>query len=202
MPGIRKKPRPRTEAEKALAKELAGHSHFPNLWVHVMDLSEMEFVLRSTEALQFPSRLIGTEDIYVKADNTNRITMIFERPEPFEKENYRKWDEIKVALYHRRKKLKEAEEMKKKENEPTPLLIEHDEENSCNFCHESVNGDMNDDLIARDIKLSNGASLMQINVFITPEDGLELYLDDPSGDKLDKRVVKIHYCPMCGRRLQ
>ena len=26
--------------------------------------------------------------------------------------------------------------------------------------------------------------------------------DDPSGDKLDKRVVKIHYCPMCGRRLQ
>ena len=112
MPGIRKKPRPRTEAEKALAKELAGHQHYPNLWIHVMDQSEYEAVLRCVDALQFPSKLICTETIHVEADNSDRITMIFEKPEPFEKANYRKWDEIKVALYYRRKKLKEAEEMR------------------------------------------------------------------------------------------
>lgn len=194
--------RSKTEKEKALAKELASHTHFPNLWIHVMDQSEYEAVLRCVDALQFPSKLIGTEAIHVSADNSDRITMIFKKPEPFERENYKKWEEIKVAIYNRRKKFREYEEMRKKEDNPTPLIIKHDEKDSCNFCHESINGDMNDDLIARDIKLSNGALLMQVNVFITPENGLELYLDDPSGDKLDKRVVKIHYCPMCGRRLQ
>lgn len=81
------------------------------------------------------------------------------------------------------------------------LRVEMDTENSCNFCHESVNGDMNDDIVAMDICLSNGSLLMSTNVFVTDEGGLELYLDDPSGDMLSKCVTKIHYCPMCGRKL-
>lgn len=197
MPGIR-----RTEKEKALAKELGTHTHFPNLWIHVMNQSEYDAVLRCADALQFPTKLIGTETIHVHADNSDRITMIFKKPEPFEQANYRKWEQIKAAIYLRRKKFKEYEEMRKKEDEPIELHVNWGELGCCNFCHESVNGDMNDDLIARDIKLSNGALLMQANVFITDKGGLELYLDDPSGDKLDTRVVKIHYCPMCGRKLE
>jgi hypothetical protein len=74
--------------------------------------------------------------------------------------------------------------------------------NNCEFCHESTDGWMNKDLILKDIKLSNGVLIMSVNVFITYKDELELYLDGPDGDILDKAVLPINYCPICGRELK
>lgn len=194
MAGIR-----RTPEQKALAKELAGHSHFPNLWIHAMNMEEISYIYDLIDKEGFDTECIGREIIDIEADGHSRITLIFRKPEPFLNENYKKWERIKTAVQLRRKEL--AEKLRK-ENEMIELRIERDEFDSCNFCHESINGDMNDDIIAKDIKLINGELLMQASIFVTDRGGLELYLDGPSGCKLDKRVVKINYCPMCGRKLK
>lgn len=171
--------REKTEAEKALSKELARHSHFPNLWLHVMDQSEVEAVLNFVNTFKFPTELIRTEAIHVEADNSNRITMIFKKPESWEGENYRKWEEIKVALYHRRKKIKE-----------TP-------ENNCEYCNRR--DEFNKDLVASLAEV-DGTVLFGAEVFIEG-DTLQLYLANANDDHVNSDIVKIKYCPICGRRL-
>lgn len=71
----------------------------------------------------------------------------------------------------------------------------------CVFCKGCFTEECNDSLIRDELKVFNSGD-MYIGVDIFIEDNqLELYLDDPAGDAILKRKVKIKYCPMCRRRL-
>lgn len=76
-------------------------------------------------------------------------------------------------------------------------------DNGCNFCSAEGDEDLNDDLVVKDLKSPNGTFLIGAHVYITNEKNLEFYFDDSYGRPVDEpRRVQIHYCPMCGKKLE
>lgn len=70
----------------------------------------------------------------------------------------------------------------------------------CKYCRELFTGDCNYCFFQNDVNLENGLNLFDINVFIN-DDKLELYVDTIDCTEICKSIIKINYCPMCGRRL-
>ncbi len=69
----------------------------------------------------------------------------------------------------------------------------------CKYCSELFTGDCNNSLLTTNIK-AFGMDLLSVDVFIT-DNILELYIDNIDGDKIEKKTIKINYCPNCGARM-
>lgn len=72
----------------------------------------------------------------------------------------------------------------------------------CNFCAAENDDDLNDDIVVSHLNFPNGTTLIEAHVYITNDHNLELYFGDSYGQPVDEpRRVQIHYCPICGRRI-
>lgn len=74
--------------------------------------------------------------------------------------------------------------------------------NTCNFCQEKTTGYYNDDILAKEIRINNGRPFMNIYAGLDDNDILDIGLYTPSDDPIDKWLIKINYCPMCGRKIK
>lgn len=72
----------------------------------------------------------------------------------------------------------------------------------CEYCREKSTGYQNGDLCDVPINLFNGRSLGRMTLYINEKDRLSMDLYNSYDDPLITCDIGIHYCPMCGRRLQ
>lgn len=74
----------------------------------------------------------------------------------------------------------------------------------CKYCNETFTGDANDNLINLEIKM-NGFWMFGIQTHVEDSDGkayIRTYLDDEGGCYIADGKMEIHYCPICGRKLE
>lgn len=78
----------------------------------------------------------------------------------------------------------------------------HNETGTCNFCHEKTRAYGNDDILA--MILTAGKEhrpLANIYLGLDENDLLDFGIYDACDNPVEKRLIKINYCPMCGRRI-
>lgn len=74
----------------------------------------------------------------------------------------------------------------------------------CKYCTEIFTGYTNDKLIKLEIEV-NGIWMSRIQTHIDHSDGktyIRTHLDDESGYPIADGKMEIHYCPVCGRKLE
>ena len=79
--------------------------------------------------------------------------------------------------------------------------INIEKEERCEYCREKLTGYQNSDLCDIPINLFNGRSLGRMTLYINEKDRLSMDLYNSYDDPLITSDIGIHYCPMCGRRI-
>lgn len=73
------------------------------------------------------------------------------------------------------------------------------EDYACEFCADGTD-DYGKSLFREELKLGN-AAIADIDVYIGSEDNMEMLITNSTDEVIAKQVMKIKYCPMCGRKL-
>lgn len=76
---------------------------------------------------------------------------------------------------------------------------EHNNGCDCIYCKELFTGNVNESISVIDFNINN-INVMGVQVLIN-NNNLEVMIDTPNGETVDKDIVRIKYCPFCGRRL-
>lgn len=78
-------------------------------------------------------------------------------------------------------------------------VADHNDGCDCVYCKELFTGDSNESISVIDLNISN-INVIGVQVFINNKD-LEVLIDTPNGETVQKDIVRIKYCPFCGRKL-
>ena len=70
---------------------------------------------------------------------------------------------------------------------------------TCEFCADGTD-EYGNSLFREELKLGN-ATIADVDVYIGSEDNMEILITNSTDEVIAKQVMKIKYCPMCGRKL-
>lgn len=73
------------------------------------------------------------------------------------------------------------------------------EDYTCEFCADGTD-EYGKSLFREELKLGN-AAIADVDVYIGSEDNMEMLITNSTDEVIAKQVMKIKYCPMCGRKL-